>query len=155
MKVAEPDRAFLVAEAEAFAAQLPEGDLRSALTAVVAASDAGDVPAELEERVGSLAALSIETGRARSVHGPAGVRALTALWKDSPQGRRAVEEARELEQALVALRGRSLEAVRVIPTGPGAHAITIAAGGVEVRLSVEIGTIGLRGVNVGGGGVGE
>jgi hypothetical protein len=153
--VAEADRAFLAAEAEAFAAQLPRGELRDALAAVVSASDAGEVPDELEERVGSLAALSIETGRARSVHGSAGVRALTALWKDSPQGRRAAEEARELEQALVALRGRSLEAVRVIPTGPGAHAITIAAGGVEVRLSVEVGTVGLRGVNVGSGGMGE
>jgi hypothetical protein len=153
--VAEGDRAFLVAEAEAFAAQLPDGEPRDALEVVVEASREGEVPAELEARVGSLAALSIETGRARSVHGPAGVRALTALWKDSPQGRRASEEARELEQALVALRGRSLEAVRVIPTGPGAHAITIAAGGVEVRLSVEHGGIGLRGVNVGGGGVGE
>ena len=155
MKVAEADRAFLVAEAEAFAEQLPDGELRQALAAVVSSSADGEVPAELEERVGSIAALSIETGRARSVHGPAGVRGLTALWKDSPQGRRVAEEARELEQALTALRGRSLEAVRVIPTGPGAHAITIAAGGVEVRLSVEIGTVGLRGVNVGGGGIGE
>ena len=100
-------------------------------------------------------ALAVETGRARSVHGPAGVRALIAVWKDTPQGRRAAEQAEELNTALTALRGRTVESVRVLPTGPGTYAVTIGAGDVDVRLTFDRTEATLRSINVGGGGVGE
>jgi hypothetical protein len=99
--------------------------------------------------------LAVETGRAKSVHGPAGVRALIAVWKDTPQGRRAVEQADELNEALTSLRSRTIDGVRVIPTAPGAYSLTIAAGDVEVRLTFDRSEATLRSINVGGGGVGE
>ena len=155
MKLAEADREYVVAEALAVAEVVPAGEDRSTYQEIAWAADQGEVPEDLAERVGDLAALALETGRARTVHGPAGVRALIAVWKDTPQGRRAAERARELNEALTALRGRTIDGVRVLPTAPGNYALTVAAGDVEVRLTFDRDEATLRSINVGGGGVGE
>ena len=107
------------------------------------------------EQVGELLALSLETGRARSEHGPAGVRALTAMWRETPQGAQQSQELDGLNQALGALRGLPVGAVRVAASGPGAFAVTVSAGDLEMRLSLDRAGARLRSLNVGGGGVGE
>jgi hypothetical protein len=154
MKVGEAEREFLVAEALAVADQIgDEGGLVYREIARVAAQ--GEIPDEWEERVGELLSLSVETGRVRAVHGPAGVRALLALWKDTPQGKKVAEELDELNIALSALRGLPLDALRVAAIGPGAHLVTVAAGDYEMRLSIDRNGVRFRSLNVGGGGIGE
>jgi len=155
MKIAEADREFLVAEALALSEQLPLGEGRSTYQESAWGADQGEVPDELGERVGELLALSLETGRARSEHGPAGVRALTAIWRDTPQGKRQAGELDGLNRALTALRGLPVGAVRVAASGPGAFAVTIVAGDLEMRLSLDRTGARLRSLNLGGGGVGE
>jgi hypothetical protein len=154
MKIGEAEREFLVAEALALADQLgQEGSL--AYREIARTATEGEIPDEWEERVGELLALSVETGRVRAVHGPAGVRALLALWKDTPQGKKVAEELDELNLALSALRGLPLEAFRVAGIGPGNHLVTVAAGDYELRLSIDRNGVRLRSLNVGGGGIGE
>jgi hypothetical protein len=154
MKLAEDERAVLVAEARALTEAL--GELDGGRYATLASEiEAGGSDLEVTEAAGAVAALALETGRAKAVHGPAGVRALTALWKRSPQGLAAAEELDELNTALSPLRGLPVEDVRVATTGPGAFSITISAGEYEVRLAVERDGVRLRSLNVGGGGVGE
>ncbi|HEV8571579.1 MAG TPA: hypothetical protein VGR49_00845 [Actinomycetota bacterium] len=154
MKIGEAEREFLVAEALALADQLgQEGSL--AYREIARTATEGEIPDEWEERVGELLALSVETGRVRAVHGPAGVRALLALWKDTPQGKKVAEELDELNLALSALRGLPLEAFRVAAIGPGNHLVTVAAGDYELRLSIDRNGVRLRSLNVGGGGIGE
>ena len=155
MKIAESDREFLVAEALALSEQLPFGEARAIYQEIAWAADQGEVPDELAERVGELLALSLETGRARSEHGPAGVRALTAIWRETPQGKRQAEDLDGLNEALGALRGLSVGTVRVAASGPGAFAVTLAAGDLEMRLALDRVGVRLRSLNVGGGGVGE
>jgi len=155
MKVGEADREYVVAEALALAELVPEGESRLEFQEIAWSADQGEVPDDLTGRVGELVALALETGRARSVHGPAGVRALVSVWKDTPQGRTVQEKVEDLNTALEALRGLTIGSVRVIASGPGAYAITIAAGDVDVRLTFDRDEATLRSINVGGGGVGE
>ncbi len=155
MKVAETDREFLVTEALALADELPPGEVREAFQEVAWTAEQGDIPDELVPRVGELAALALETGRARAVHGPAGVRALTAAWRESPQGRAVVAEVEELNGVLTALGGLPVEGVRVAATGPGSFAVTLTAGAYELRLAFDRDGATLRSLNVGGGGTGE
>ena len=96
-----------------------------------------------------------ETGRARAVHGAAGVRALISVWRDTPQGRKASEKTGDLNSALSVLRGATIGSVRVLATGPGAYALSLTAGDMEVRLTFDREEATLRSVNVGGGGIGE
>ena len=155
MKVAETDREFLVTEALALADQLPPGRAREAFQEVAWTAEQGEIPEELSGRVGELTAVALETGRARAVHGPAGVRALTAAWRESPQGRAVVAEVEGLNAALTALRGLPVEGVRVAASGPGSYAVTLAAGAYELRLAFDRDGATLRSLKVGGGGTGE
>ena len=155
MKVGETERDFLVAEALALTEQLPDGDTRRAYQEIAWAAEQGEVPEEWDGTIGELIYLALETGRARSVHGPAGVRALTSLWRDTPQGQSTIRSIDDLNQALGALKGQQVEGVRVAATAPGAYAVTIAAGDYELRLSIDRTEVRLQSINVGGGGIGE
>ena len=155
MKLGEAEREYVVAEAMALAELVPEGDSRVAYQEIAWAADRGEIPEDLSDRVGELAAIAVETGRARSVHGPAGVRALISVWRETPQGRRATAKAEDLNAALATLRGAEIGTIRVLPTGPGAYALSIAAGDLEVRLTFDRDEATLRSINVGGGGIGE
>lgn len=156
MRVREAERPYLKAEALALADALPPSSaLRDSCVALADAVEIGDVPVDLEEPAGDVLALAIETGRARSVHGPAGERALAALWRETPQGRDAVVAADELTEALRALSGFAISAVRVTATAPGAYSVSIAAGDCDVGLVFDRNGARLRGINVGAGGPGE
>ena len=155
MKVGEAEREYVVAEALSVADLVGDGETRSAFQEIAWSADRGDVPEELAGKVGELVALAVETGRARSVHGAAGVRALISVWRDTPQGREASSKTEDLNEALTVLRGQAVGSVRVLSTGPGAYALTIAAGDVEIRLTFDRDEATLRSINVGGGGIGE
>jgi len=155
MRVGEAEREYVVAEALSVAELVSDGESRSAYQEIAWSADHGDVPEELAGRVGELVALAVETGRARSKHGPAGVRALISVWRDTPQGRTATRKTDDLNAALSVLRGATIGSVRVLTTGPGAYALSITAGHLEVRLTFDREEATLRSVNVGGGGVGE
>ncbi|MFN2589353.1 MAG: hypothetical protein ABR518_01095 [Actinomycetota bacterium] len=155
MNIADDETTVLVAEARALS-EVVGGDRAAALERLAAAVESGPIDdEELVATAGEVAALSLETGRARAVHGPTGVRVLTALWKRSPQGNAVAGELDELNTALTSLRGLAVSDVRVAATGPGSFAITIAAGEYEVRLAVDRHGVRLRSINVGSTGVGE
>jgi hypothetical protein len=153
--VGEAEREYVVAEALSLAELVSDAEVRASYQEIAWSADRGEVPEDLAGKVGELVALAVETGRARAVHGPAGVRALVSVWKDTPQGRRASGKADDLNAALAALRGSTVGSVRVLTTGPGAHALTIAADDMEVRLTFDREGATLRSINVGAGGVGE
>jgi hypothetical protein len=154
MKLAEDEATVLAAEARALAEAL--GSDRSAEFDRLATSVEGGVFDEnVSEAAGTVAAVALETGRARAVHGPAGVRALVAVWKLSPQGLAVAAELDELNTALTPLRELPVQDLRVAATGPGAYSLTLSAGEYEVRLAVDRDGIRLRSLNVGGGGIGE
>jgi hypothetical protein len=155
MKIAEDERSFLAAEARALAEHLDDPSARHRFGDIATAAEAGEVPDGWAEAVGSLAALALETGRVRTVHGPPGVRALVAVWKRTPQGEEVAAEVDELNTALSALRGLPVESVRVAPSAPGAYTLSISAGEYDVRLTVDRSGVRLRSLNVGGGGIGE
>lgn len=155
MRVGEAERDFLVAEALALADQLADEDARLAYQEIAWAADRGHIPEELEGRVGELIAVALESGRARAVHGPDAVRALVSLWRETPQGRGVARELEEVNRALTALRSLPVAGIRLAATGPGAYSLSVSAGPYEVRLAIDRGGVQLRGVNVGGGGIGE
>jgi hypothetical protein len=155
MKLAEADREVVVSEALAVAEELPPGETRSEFQELAYAAEQGEVPGDLAGRLGELAAVALETGRARAVHGPDGVRTLTGVWRETPQGRAVADDVEGLNSALRAVRGQSIENVRVAVTSPGAYSVVIAAGPYELRVALDRAGASLRSVNVGGGGSGE
>jgi hypothetical protein len=155
LTIEQDERSILAAEARALAERLDDPEFRAPYEQMAAAVESGEVPEEVASAVGALAALALETGRARSVHGPAGVRALISVWKRTPQGVEIASEVDELNTALTALRGYPIDSVRIAATGPGSFSISIGTPDYEVRLVVDSAGIRLASLNVGGGGIGE
>jgi hypothetical protein len=129
--------------------------MRERFLALAEAASSGEIPPELEGAAGDLIALSLETGRVRSVHGRVGERALAALWRETPTGREAVEAAEDVNRALAALRGSRVGSIRVVATGPGAFALSVSADDRELNLAFDREGPRLRSINVGAGGPGE
>jgi hypothetical protein len=155
VKVGEDERPYLVAEARALAQRLADPAVRRPYEEVASGAEAGEVPEEWAGLVATLVELSLETGRAREVYGPAGVRALLALWRRTPRALELEARLEELNRALSALRGRPVRGVSVSAAGPGTYAVRIAAGDDEVRLLADRAGVRLRSIEVGGGGIGE
>jgi hypothetical protein len=155
LKVREAEGQYLAAEARALAGELPAGDMRRRFLALADAATAGEVPQELEGAAADIIALSLETGRVRTVHGRAAERALSALWRETPRGREAVEGAEDVNRALAALRGSRVDSIRVVASGPGAYTLAISADDRELNLAFDREGPRLRSISVGAGGVGE
>ena len=155
MKIGPDDREVLTAEATALASALPPGDERDSYLQLAGVAERGEVPEDWDARVGEVAALALDTGRVRSVHGPAGVHTMLALWKASPQGRMASGPLEDLNFALEAFRDLPVRSLRVSATGPGSYSMSIAAGDVEMRLAIDRSGVVLRTVGVGATGGGE
>jgi hypothetical protein len=155
VRLGEAERGFVAAEALALAERLSDREARAAYRRLARLAEAGEVPEEDAGAVEAVVAMALETGRARAVHGPAGVRALASVWRETPAGRRVARELEELNEALAVLRGLPVHVVRLAAAGPGAYSVSIAAGDYEVRLAVDRDGARLRSLNVGGGGIGE
>src|SRR5262249_53800223 len=122
------------AEAQAVLAMLGDGQRRARLADVVAAVDEGRVEGDDAAALGELLELGLQTGRLRSIYGPEGEQAALALFRRLPQGCELSRSTSELNAALEALAGRTLDSVSVHAVGPGEYGVSISADGFEVAL---------------------
>ena len=76
-------------------------------------------------------------GRIRSIYGPEGEQAVLALYRRLPAGRELTQSTRDLNAALAALEGRSLERISVNAVGPGEYGVTISTPDFEVVLRLD------------------
>ena len=132
---------MLMAEVAAFAETLREPTTRGRYTELLAEIEAGSVHAPLISALEAFLELVLPTQRIRREHGTEGARALSALFSRTPRGAALKEAAAEVNTALAAFRGQSLEAIAFSAT-PGGHTLTIetAAG----RLALTIDRAGVR-----------
>ena len=113
---------------------------------LVAEIDEGEVVAEVDalERI---LELGLQSGRIRALYGPGGEQAALRLYRRLPHGAELDESAREITAALHSLQGLPLRSIELRAVGPGAFALSIAAG--EVELDVRLDRQGARLSSVG------
>jgi hypothetical protein len=130
------------AEAQAVLAMVSDEQRRARLADVVAAVDDGQVGGDDAAALGELLELGLQTGRVRAVYGPEGEQAALGLYRRLPQGKELSQSTTELNAALEALAGRTLERLSVHAVGPGEYGVSIAAEGFE--LAIRLGRSGAR-----------
>ncbi len=135
------------AEAQAVLAMVQDERRRERLADVVAAVDGGEIEGPDADALAELLELGLATGRLRAVYGPEGEQAALALFRRLPLGRELTESARELNVALEALEGRSIEKVSVNAVGPGEYGVTISTEDYEIVL--RLGRAGARLATIG------
>ena len=135
------------AEAQAVLSMVQDEERRARLADVVAAVDEGEVGGRDADALAELLELGLGTGRVRSVYGPEGEQAALALFRRLPLGRELTQSTRDLNEALGALAGRTIERIAVNAVGPGEYGVTISTDDYEIVL--RLGRAGARLATIG------
>jgi hypothetical protein len=135
------------AEAQAVLAMVQDETRRGRLADVVAAVDDGEIGGDDADALAELLELGLQTGRVRSVYGPEGEQAALALFRRLPLGRELTQSARDLNDALGTLEGRTIEKLSVSAVGPGEYGVTISTEDYEIVL--RLGRAGARLATIG------
>ena len=135
------------AEAQAVLSMVQDETRRGRLADVVAAVDGGEVEGADADALAELLELGLSTGRVRAIYGPEGEQAALALFRRLPLGKELTQSARDLNEALGALEGRTIENISVNAVGPGEYGVTISTEDYEVVL--RLGRAGARLATIG------
>jgi hypothetical protein len=135
------------AEAQAVLAMVADERRRGRIADVVAAVDEGVVEGDDADALAELLELGLSTGRVRALYGPGGEQAALGLFRRLPAGRELTDSARELNEALEALGGRTIERISVSAVGPGEYGVTISTEDFEIAL--RLGKAGARVASIG------
>ncbi len=135
------------AETQAVLAMVHDETRRGRLADLVAALSEGEVAGPDADALAELLELGLQSGRVRSLYGPEGEQAALALYRRLPAGRELVESATNLNEALGALAGKTIERLSVSAVGPGEYGVTISTDDVELVL--RLGRAGARLATIG------
>ena len=132
------EREVALAEVDAVRAVAPSGDYRARLDVIRETLEGDgtveeDGVAELER----LVTLALQSGRVRALYGPGAEQALLRLYRNLPGGLELADSAAAVGEALSGLQGRTLESVALSAVGPGAFSLTLAAGGVQLKVHLD------------------
>ena len=130
-------REVALAEVQSVRAMARSEQMRERATELLAAVDDGEVGGDAAELLESMLELGLQSGRIRAYYGPGGEQAALATLRRLPHGRGRAESAREVTDALAALRGRQLDAIRIAAAAPGAYTVAIETDGVEISLRLD------------------
>jgi hypothetical protein len=137
VRLREEEREVALAEAQAVFAVATEPGYRDQLAGLIAAIDEGDLGAEEAATLERVVELALQTGRVRALYGPGGEQAALRLYRRLPRGSQAGASARAVTEALAALAGRRLDAIKVEATGPGSFALSLAVDGTDVSVRLD------------------
>jgi hypothetical protein len=141
VKIDDRAREALILEAAALRDAMTDATLRTGYDELTHAIAAGEVDDRLLPPLERLLELGLRTGRVRRIHGPEAEAAAVRIYHATPKGRAIGAELAEVNQALGALRGRTLEGLSFTGKGPGAYAITIDT--PSAKLTLEVGPEGV------------
>ena len=134
-------------EAQAVLAMVQDDERRGRLADLVAAVQEGELGDDEAQALEELIELGLSTGRIRSVYGPEGEQAALGLFRRLPLGKELAETTRELNEALSALEGRTIEKIAVSVVGPGEYGVTVSTEDFEIAL--RLGKAGARVASIG------
>ena len=106
-----------------------------------------DVEGPDADALAELLELGLSTGRVRAVYGPEGEQAALGLFRRLPLGKELAETTRELNDALAALEGKTIERIAVSVVGPGEYGVTVSTEDYEIAL--RLGKAGARVASIG------
>jgi hypothetical protein len=137
----ESVREALALEAAALRDAVTDPAVRAGYEALARALAEGAVADGLEAPLERLLDLTLRTGRVRRLHGPHAEAAAIRLYQATPAGRAVGGELAEVNAALGALRGLTIERIAFGAKGPGTYALTLDT--TDAKLTLEVGPDGV------------
>jgi len=133
--LAPAEAEVVFADAATFARAMRDANAQARYVRLAAAAAAGAVPADLVPALETMLELLFEKGR------PSNRAVLQTVFSKTPRGRQQSAAAREVNAALRALRGQTLEDLR-LTAGPNQHTLVIETD--RCRLTLELDSTGAR-----------
>lgn len=132
------EREIALAEVDAVRAAAQDDDYRERLDGLrESLEDERDLAPDDLPELERLVTLALQSGRIRALYGPGGEQAILRLYRRLPHGKESAQSAAAVGEALSGLQGRTLEGVSLTAVGPGAFALTVAAGGVQLKVHLD------------------
>lgn len=141
VEIEPAQREVLLAEIEGVLATVREPAARASYEELAEAVETGRVEGRLLAFLESLVEMSLQTGRARKLHGADSEQALLRLFQKTPRGLAARRSTESVNEALRGLTGQLLEGMLFTVQGPGVYRLGLSTG--RVRLALEIDPYGV------------
>jgi hypothetical protein len=136
LEIDPAQREVLLAEIEGVLATVREPGARAPYEELAGAVAEGTVEESLLGSLESLIEMSLQTGRARKLHGAESERTLLRLFHRTPKGAAARQATDAVNQALRGLAGQVLEEMLFTVQAPGVYRLGLRTD--QVRLALEI-----------------
>ncbi len=136
LEIDPAQREVLLAEIEGVLATVREPGARARYEELAGAVAAGNVVEPLLGSLEALTEMSLQTGRARKLHGAESEQALLRLFHRTPRGAAARQATESVNQALKGLAGQVLEDMLFTVQAPGVYRLGLRTD--RVRLALEI-----------------
>ena len=127
----------LLAEIEGVLATVREPGARAPYEDLAGAVAAGTVEESLLGPLEALVEMSLQTGRARRLHGADSERALLRLFHRTPRGAAARRATEAVNEALRALAGQPLEEALFTVQGPGVYLLGLRTDRFRLALAID------------------
>jgi hypothetical protein len=105
--------------------------------ALAAAVDASEVEEPLLGRLETVLEMTLQTGRARRVHGAEGEQALLRLFHQTPTGAKARQATRAVNEALATVAGQTIEGALFTVQGPGVYRLGLQTDRCKLTLEID------------------
>jgi len=92
-----------------------------------------------DESVGALEdllSLELRSGRVRKIHGPMAETTFLRLYQKTPSGSALQDSTAQVNRALAALQGQTLEGIAFAPKGPGVFTLDLETSEYRVHLEI-------------------
>ena len=134
--VSSSEAELALAETHAVLAAAASENYRAQLRDLEGALEEGEIDAAGAGVLEPILELALQSGRIRAVYGPPGETAALRLYRKLPRGAAVQQSARDVSEALNALRGKTLRNAALTAVGPGAYTVSLATddGNVSLRL---------------------
>lgn len=129
-------REVLLAEIEGVLATVREPGARARYEELAGAVATGNVEEPLLRSLEALTEMSLQTGRARKLHGAESEQALLRLFHRTPRGAAARQATESVNRALCELAGQVVEEMLFTVQAPGVYRLGLRTD--RVRLALEI-----------------
>lgn len=149
MKLTEDERELLSTEVAQALDHVRAPELKVTYGELLSAVDQGEIPEELFGPLESLLELGLESGRIRKVHLAHGEMTANRVYARTPKGRAAQGASAEVNEALRALAGHTIEEVSVTQPSPGSFALLLATDHGRVLLRLDRAGVRLQSLEVG------
>lgn len=104
---------------------------------LAAAVDAREVDELLLGRLETILEMTLQTGRARRVHGADGEQSLLRLFHQTPKGAAARRATQAVNETLAALQGQNLEGALFTVQGPGVFRLGLQTDRCKLTLEID------------------